>query len=88
MQAAAAGGGAGTRSRVIGEGLPPRPNNERDRRFKIIVLGPVGGGKTSISRRYVHNTFALHPTTLGNVCVCVCVFFFFFFFFFFFGKPY
>lgn len=39
---------------------------QREYQFKILVVGDLGTGKTSILRRFVHNTFTSHyKSTIG-----------------------
>eukprot|EP00163_Fabomonas_tropica_P016075 TRINITY_DN289_c0_g1_i2.p1 TRINITY_DN289_c0_g1~~TRINITY_DN289_c0_g1_i2.p1 ORF type:complete len:174 (+),score=40.71 TRINITY_DN289_c0_g1_i2:277-798(+) len=41
-------------------------NDIREELYKVLVVGDIGAGKTSIIKRYVHNMFSMHyKSTIG-----------------------
>ena len=49
---------------------------KREHLYKVLVIGDLGTGKTSIIKRYVHQFFSPHYRATVSyyrvVCVCVC----------------
>jgi len=42
--------------------------------YKILVVGDIGTGKTSIIKRYVHNIFSLHYKSTVNFHLFIYLF--------------
>lgn len=38
----------------------PKDGEVKEYLYKVLVVGDIGTGKTSIIKRYVHNIFSLH----------------------------
>ncbi|XP_042317082.1 ras-related protein Rab-38 isoform X3 [Sceloporus undulatus] len=46
--------------------MPSSPSGQRERLYKLLVIGDLGVGKTSIIKRYVHQNFSPHyRATIG-----------------------
>merc|ERR1712063_60124 len=53
----------GIRKQMSGDG---EESNVNEHLFKVLVVGDIGTGKTSIIKRYVHNIFSMHyKSTIG-----------------------
>ncbi|KAG8224430.1 hypothetical protein J437_LFUL001380 [Ladona fulva] len=64
---ASGGGGASSASGSSGAGvMVPGAGTKREHLYKILVIGELGTGKTSIIKRYVHQFFSQHyRATIG-----------------------
>lgn len=49
-----------TESTSISQGLNASNCVKKEYLYKILVVGDLGTGKTSIIKRYVHNIFSMH----------------------------
>merc|ERR1712063_149256 len=53
----------GIRKQMSGDG---EESNVNEHLYKVLVVGDIGTGKTSIIKRYVHNIFSMHyKSTIG-----------------------
>lgn len=45
---------------------------KKEHLYKVLVIGDLGTGKTSIIKRYVHNFFSVHyRATVSFSCICI-----------------